>query len=132
MKRKRYEGDRSRALTASVVPACFAPQRAQSDDTRLHELWVPATFWEDHADRCPTDNGDDGLCRKRRCAGHRVFIRGSDAQLQVLRDDAAFYAGEDGPDECPAAIRRSAARTLRAIDGYLGARGPAAPQAPSP
>jgi hypothetical protein len=79
-------------------------------------LWVPATFWDDHADRCPSDDGSAGLMREDKRRGNRVRVTGSARQLECLRSDAAFYCGVDGPDECPANIKRSARRTLEVIN----------------
>lgn len=74
---------------------------------------VPATFFDDHADRdLPTPD-------EVRRAGHRVFIRANDPSIHSLRRDAAFYADPACMDasDCPAAIIRSARRTLVALGG---------------
>lgn len=114
----RHEAEPRHSLKVSGVSSQTEPQRDPSG-ARMHELWVPATFWDDHADRVPADDGDAGVCREVARAAARVRIRGSSAQLQVLHNDAAFYTGKDGPDECPPAIRRSAVRTVGAINRYL-------------
>ena len=79
------------------------------------QLWVPAYFWSDHADRCPADDPETDMARELREAGRRVLIEGSPKQIETLRSDAAFYCDRDGPDECPAGLKRSARATLDAI-----------------
>lgn len=78
-------------------------------------LWVPAMFWNDHAERCPSDDGEKGICTEIREAGRRVLIVGTPEQIECLRSDAAFYCDRDGPDECPPGLVRSARATLAAI-----------------
>lgn len=82
----------------------------------LWGLWVPTTFWDDHVDRVPSDFGGAGLCDELERRGNRVRIRGSARQVECLRRDAAYYCDKDGPDECPANIKRSARRTLELLD----------------
>lgn len=79
-------------------------------------FWVPATFWDDHADRAPSDLGQAGICREDRRAGQRVRIAGKAEQVECLRSDAKFYCDRDGPDQCPRSIKDSARRTLDIID----------------
>lgn len=79
-------------------------------------LWVPSMFWGDHAERCPSDDGEAGICTELRKSGRRVLIDGTPAQIEALRSDAAFYCHRDGPDECPRGLVSSARATLAAID----------------
>jgi hypothetical protein len=77
---------------------------------------VPAYFWDDHSDRCPCDGDpEQAMAREVKRSGSRVTIEGTPAQLECLRSDAAYYCDRDGPDECPAGLKRSAAATLRAL-----------------
>ena len=77
---------------------------------------VPATFWDDHCDRCPCDGDpDDDMARELSRSGSRVTIEGTEAQINVLRSDAEFYADRWGPDECPPGLKRSAVATVRAL-----------------
>jgi hypothetical protein len=73
---------------------------------------VPALFWLDHADRSPCDRPEqiaDEVCIQNRIA----LIMANDEQIECLRSDAAFYAG-DNVDDCKS-IQRSARATLDAI-----------------
>jgi hypothetical protein len=83
----------------------------------MKRYWVPAKFWDDHCDRCPCD-GDPEICMANevRRAGNRVLIEGNEKQIDCLRSDAEFYCDRDGPDECPAGLKRSATATLRALN----------------
>jgi hypothetical protein len=87
---------------------------------RSLQLWVPAYFWSDHADRCPCDDPETDMATEVREAGRRVLIEATPKQLEVLRSDAAFYCDRDGPDECPPGLVRSARATLAAIAKALG------------
>jgi len=80
------------------------------------QFWVPATFWDDHTDRCPC-NGDprEAMATEVKRSGNRVLIDGNDRQIDCLRRDAAYYADAEGPDECPTNIKRSAVAMLRAL-----------------
>lgn len=80
-------------------------------------LWVPSTFWDDHAERCPSDEGPRGICTEVRQSGRRTLIVGTPEQLECLRSDAGFYA-EGNVDDCPALVR-SARLTLAAIERAL-------------
>lgn len=80
-----------------------------------HRIWVPRYFFEDHADRSPADDGDDGIATAERIAGNRVLIVGTASQIECLRSDASYYFDRDGPDESPPALKRSAGATLNAI-----------------
>lgn len=82
--------------------------------TLIVYCWVPAKFWDDHSERCPTDNGEKGLCVEEKRAGSRVLIYGSAAQYANLRGDAEFYA-QGNVDDC-AALVRSAKATVAALD----------------
>ncbi len=83
--------------------------------------WVPAKFWDDHADRCPVDEGSEGIATVIRSAGSRVLIEGTAGQLDALRSDAAYYCDPAAFDEVdlPPGLRRSAAATIRALDKNL-------------
>lgn len=80
------------------------------------QIWVPATFWDDHKDRCPYDDEHDMPAEVSR-SGRRVLIQPTAAGLHGLRSDAAYYADLDNMDECPRHIRSSAARTLAILGG---------------
>jgi hypothetical protein len=54
------------------------------------QLWVPETFWDDHQDRSPSDDGDAGLCTVLRRSARRVLITGTAKQIDCLRQDAAY------------------------------------------
>lgn len=84
-------------------------------NTERKQLWVPAMFWADHADRSPCDNADTDMAVEVRESGNRVLIEGDARQIETLRSDAAFYCHPSGPDEAPAGLVRSAAATLKAI-----------------
>lgn len=80
-----------------------------------YNVWLPATFWHDHADReLPA-----GVLIKER--GRRVQVNCTRAELDEIRSDAAYYSDKSGgPDwEEGGPIRRSAAATVRAIDRVL-------------
>lgn len=79
---------------------------------------VPAAFWDDHVDRRPIDDGES-MANEISRAGTRVTIEGSAAEIEVLRRDAEYYAG-DNMDECPRHLRESARRTLAALSACRG------------
>lgn len=86
-------------------------------EQRLYK--VPALFWLDHADRCPCDRPEqmaDEISIQNRIA----FVMANAEQLECLRSDAAFYAG-DNVDDCRS-IQRSARATLAAIAKATGAK----------
>lgn len=76
------------------------------------EIWLPAKFWNDHADR-ELPAGE--LVRE---AGSRVLVKVTCDELSEIRSDASYYADPAGPDdyEGRAAMVRSAKATVRAID----------------
>lgn len=82
--------------------------------TTTTRMLIPLTFWLDHADRCPCDDPETGMCTEVRTAGSRALIEGTAAQIEVLRSDAEFYA-QGNVDDCPAVVR-SAKLTLLAIE----------------
>lgn len=79
------------------------------------QVWVPAYFWSDHADRCPADDAETEMASELRAAGRRVLIEADPRQLETLRSDAAFYCDRYGPDEAPRALVRSARGKLEAL-----------------
>ena len=80
----------------------------------MKQYKVPAKFWDDHCDRCPCDGDPEvAMAQEVSRAGHRVLIKGTDSQIEVLRSDAAFYA-QGNVDDC-ASLCRSAAATVRAL-----------------
>lgn len=79
----------------------------------LRRFYVPASFWDDHSDRCPCDDPEADMAQELSRAGRRVLIEGSEKQIETLRADAAFYAG-DNVDDCRS-LQRSAQATLEAI-----------------
>jgi hypothetical protein len=82
----------------------------------MKQYKVPAKFWDDHCDRCPCDGDPEvAMAQEVSRAGHRVLIKGTDSQIEVLRSDAAYYCHRWGPDECPPGLKASAAATLRAL-----------------
>jgi hypothetical protein len=82
----------------------------------MKQYKVPAKFWDDHCDRCPCDGDPDvAMANEVSRSGSRVLIEGNDAQIEVLRSDAAFYSHRWGPDECPAGLKASAAATVKAL-----------------
>lgn len=83
------------------------------------EVLVPLAFWLDHADRCPSDRGQEGIAELVRTVGNRALIRGTKDQLAELYADAEFYADPDSMDECPRYLRESAKRTVAALAGSL-------------
>lgn len=85
----------------------------QAGEKLVMFYWVPATFWDDHADRCPSDTGEAGICVEVRRSGRRVLVSGTFEQVDCLKSDAMFYA-EGNADDC-ANIIRSAKRTLSAL-----------------
>ena len=85
---------------------------------RAQHVWVAAKFWDDHCDRCPSDDGEEGICHESQRSGRRVLVEGDARQIETLRSDAAFYA-EGNVDDC-AQLVRSAQATLLAITRALG------------
>lgn len=76
------------------------------------QLQVPASFWDDHSDRCPADDENE-MCVEVARKGRRVTIECDDRQLETLRSDAAFYA--EGNVDDAARLVQSAKATLAAI-----------------
>jgi len=87
--------------------------------TLIQYLWVPLMFWQDHKDRCPSDDGDAGICYEERRTSAQALIYGSWSQIECLRSDAEFYA-QGNVDDC-AKLVRSAKATLAAIAKATGA-----------
>lgn len=90
-------------------------QHTPADEQRLYR--VPALFWLDHADRSPCDRPEqmaEEVCIQSRLA----LIMANAEQLECLRSDAEFYAG-DNVDDCRS-IQRSARATLAAIAKATG------------
>ena len=83
-------------------------------------IWVPMTFWDDHAERSPADDVELDMAREVRRAGRKVLIEGTERQIENLWSDAVFYIDEFGPDETPSCIKRSAAATVAAIIKQVG------------
>jgi hypothetical protein len=78
-------------------------------------LWVPATFWLDHADRCGVDPISERQC------GQQFEVILTDEQLENLRSDAQHYAQDMGGEEWGRepyglSIINSAKRTVAALD----------------
>lgn len=78
------------------------------------QIWVPASFWSDHSDRCPCDDPQSEMAAEVRTSGKRTLIKGTARQIEILRSDAQFYA-EGNVDDC-AGLVRSARATLQAIE----------------
>lgn len=87
------------------------PKQATAEAT----IRVPAKFFDDHEEReC------EPFCTPVKRSSRFVWLRPDDEGLGELLDDARHYADEDGgPDayEGSAAMRRSAAATVAAIEG---------------
>lgn len=81
-----------------------------------HQILVAATFWDDHCDRVPSDDGENGLATELKRLGGRVLIEGDTKQINCLYQDAKFYTHADGPDETPPAILQSARRVVAALE----------------
>ena len=81
----------------------------------LYGVWLPAMFWQDHAER----DLDSGTLIRR--SGRRVFVRCTPHELAEILSDAEFYADQNGPSDFDgaAALRRSAAATVRSIRAIL-------------
>jgi hypothetical protein len=73
---------------------------------------VPALFWLDHSDRCPCDRPEQ-MAEEISIQSRVAFIMANDEQIECLRSDAEFYAG-DNVDDCKS-IQRSARATLKAL-----------------
>jgi len=96
-----------------VCPECKVQQLAE----RVHEVWLPKTFWLDHAERA-LPAGD-----VVKWAGNRGLIKCSESELAEIASDADHYAHEFGPDaDGLEGIKRSAKATQRAIKRYLERR----------
>lgn len=82
---------------------------------------LPALFWRDHFERCAAHPGTREIIRDGRLTV-RVDL---DAEaLADLKSDAELYASPYGPDvDDGGALRRSAARTLKAIGPPVAAEG---------
>jgi hypothetical protein len=88
----------------------------QPDEHGVLQLRVPATFWDDHCERCPCDGDPEvELAREVGRSGARVLIAGTASQIEWLRSDAEFYCDPAGPDEAPKGLVRSAAATIAAL-----------------
>lgn len=81
--------------------------------TLIQFAWVPAKFWDDHSERCPSDTGEAGISKEQERKGRQVLIYGNFDQIECLRSDAEFYA-QGNVDDC-AALVRSAKATLEAL-----------------
>lgn len=81
----------------------------------VYEVRVPLRFWDDHSERTPCDEPESDMCTEVRRLRTQAAIQGTLEQLATLQTDAAFYCGIDGPDECPAGLRLSAAATVRTL-----------------
>jgi hypothetical protein len=73
---------------------------------------VPALFWLDHEDRSPCDRPEQ-MAELQSIQGRVAYIMANAEQLECLRSDAEFYAG-DNVDDCKS-IQRSARATLEAL-----------------
>lgn len=80
-----------------------------------HQIMVAATFWDDHCERVPSDDGEAGLATEVKRVGARVLIEGDTKQIGCLYQDAKFYTDADGPDETPPAILQSARRVVAVL-----------------
>lgn len=99
---------RSRALRRALSP----PLSTESVDNST--VAVPLAFWLDHADRAPLDPGQR-LAQPVGARGAQVLFSREDPGLQVLFEDARYYADPQSMDECPRTVHESARRTLQAL-----------------
>lgn len=90
----------------------------RTNATLIQYLWVPLLFWNDHQERCPSDDGEAGICYEERRTAAQALIYGSWSQIENLRSDARFYA-DGNVDDC-ARLVRSAKATLAAIAKATG------------
>lgn len=81
-----------------------------------HRILVAATFWDDHCERTPSDDGEQGLATEVKRLGARVLIEGDAKQINCLYQDAKYYTDPWGPDETPPAILQSARRVRAALE----------------
>jgi hypothetical protein len=85
------------------------------DEQRLYK--VPALFWLDHEDRSPCNRPEE-MAELQSIQNRVAYILANAVQLECLRSDAEFYAG-DNVDDCKS-IQRSARATLAAIAKATG------------
>jgi hypothetical protein len=83
-------------------------------------LTVPATFWDDHFERCADHEGIRNVIKEN---ARTVVVELDDEALGNLRSDADYYSDSQGFDleMCPKGLFRSARATLRAIDKAMDA-----------
>lgn len=67
---------------------------------------LPKRFFDDHAER---DLDTPAIVRETK---NHYFIHATDPAVAELRDDAAFYADEHGPDHLPPGLKASARATF--------------------
>lgn len=80
------------------------------------QKWVPAKFWDDHAERCPCDGDPEiEMAKEVRRTRNKVLIEGTDSQIEILRSDADFYADKWGPEQLPPGLKQSAILTIKAL-----------------
>lgn len=92
-----------------------APKQAVAETT----IRVPAKFFDDHEEReC------EPFCTPVKRTSRFVWLRPDDEGLDELLDDARHYSDDDGGPfgyEGCAALRRSAAVTVAAVEAYRNA-----------
>lgn len=74
--------------------------------SKFKAVWLPAMFWEDHAER---DLPSGTLLRS---AGHRVQVAVSGSELNEIESDAVYYSADV---DCYPELIASAKRTVVAI-----------------
>ena len=70
---------------------------------------IPKRFFDDHRER---DLDTPTIARETKA---HYFISADDPAVAELRDDAAYYAAEHGPDLLPPGLKASARATLIAL-----------------
>lgn len=108
-----FSADEVMEMDARGVSDFFAT--TGTADSGSYNVWLPAKFWNDHADReLPA-----GVLIKTR--GNRVQVNCTHDELAEILNDAEYYSDPAGPDdyEGRAAMVRSAKATVRAIKAVL-------------
>jgi hypothetical protein len=77
-------------------------------------VYVPLTFWRDHAARQPYEDQQAGPTPLH-YSGQRVAFSARDPGLPFLLADARYYAKGSNMDECPRHVRESAKRAVAAL-----------------
>jgi hypothetical protein len=79
----------------------------------MRTLQIPATYWDDFAERCPVDSPEQMPVEVGR-AGCRVTVQADETQAAYLLSDARFYA-EGNTDDTPRAVISGAKRVAELL-----------------